>query len=100
MFHALIAFIIAILLVIVHAPMTAYLFVPAFYIGREIAQAEYRYIESHGGCRAACPKFCGFYVSAWTLKSLTDWLLPLMLSLAVWAVQEWTPLLKMLQNLV
>ena len=52
-----------------------------FYLGREIAQAEYRYIEAHGGHRADCPKFCGFTPSAWTTKSLLDCLLPFAVSL-------------------
>ncbi len=55
-----------------------FLFWPvAFYLGREHAQAEYRYIEAHGGHRADCPWWCGFAPSAWTLKGLLDFLLPL-----------------------
>lgn len=48
----------------------------AFYAGRELAQAEYRYIEAHGGKRYDCSWFCGFLPDAWTEKSVLDWLLP------------------------
>ncbi len=55
-----------------------FLFWPvAFYMGREHAQAEYRYIEAHGGHRADCPWRCGFAPSAWTWKGLSDWVCPL-----------------------
>ena len=53
------------------------------FIGREIAQAEYRYIQAHGGKRAACPWWCGFHPSAWNAKALADWLLPLGIALGV-----------------
>ena len=52
-----------------------------FYLGREIAQAEYRYIEAHGRKRVNCPWWCGFMPEAWTLKGLLDWILPLGVSL-------------------
>lgn len=48
----------------------------AFYVGREIAQAEYRYIEKHGGTREKCPWYCGLVPEAWTVKSALDCLLP------------------------
>lgn len=51
--------------------------VAALFAGRELAQAEYRYIKAHGGKRANCPWWCGFAPSAWDIKSLLDWLLPL-----------------------
>lgn len=53
---------------------------PAFYLGREIAQAEYRYIEAHGGKRDDCPIYCGLIPSAWTVKGMLDWILPLCFS--------------------
>lgn len=51
-----------------------------FYVGREIAQAEYRYIEANGGKRYACPWYCGFLSSAWNLKSVLDWGLPMLIA--------------------
>ena len=49
----------------------------AFYIGREITQAEYRVIEQfYDGKRANMPWYGGFEPRAWELKSLLDWILP------------------------
>lgn len=49
----------------------------AFYIGREITQAEYRVIEQfYDGKRANMPWYGGFETRAWTLKSLLDWIFP------------------------
>ena len=52
----------------------------AFYFGREHAQAEYRYIEAHGGKRESCPWYCGFLPEAWTVKGLLDWLFPVVIA--------------------
>lgn len=50
----------------------------AFYVGRELAQAEYRWIERYGlGLRANLPFTGQFDPRVWTLKSLSDMLLPL-----------------------
>lgn len=59
----------------------------AFFFGRELAQAEYRYIEAHGGERYACPWYCGFMLEAWTLKAVFDWFLPLVAACAVYAAR-------------
>jgi hypothetical protein len=49
----------------------------AFFIGREITQAEYRNIEhNYGGKRANMPWYGGFQKQAWTAKGLLDWILP------------------------
>lgn len=53
----------------------------AFFIGRELAQSEYRYIEANGGKRYECPWYCGLIPSAWTLKGLLDWVLPLIIAI-------------------
>lgn len=52
-----------------------------FFLGREIAQAEYRYIQANGGKRYDCPWYCGMIPSAWTLKSVLDWLLPMIIAI-------------------
>lgn len=50
----------------------------AFFVGREHAQAEYRWIDAYGGGqRANMPWWGGFDPKVWNLKSLCDWLLPL-----------------------
>jgi len=51
----------------------------AFYIGREHAQAEYRWIKSFGeGKRSNMPAWGGFDPRVWTgnYASLADWLVP------------------------
>jgi len=56
----------------------------AFFIGREITQAEYRNIEHHyGGKRANMPWYGGFQKQAWTTKGLLDWILPTAVTVAV-----------------
>lgn len=54
----------------------------ALYLGREEAQAEQRYIDTHGGHRDKCPWYCGLLPESWTLKGLLDFLLPLAVSIA------------------
>ena len=58
-----------------------------FYMGREHAQAEYRWIERYGsGQRANMPWWGGFDPKVWNLKSLTDWLLPCLTAIALGTV--------------
>jgi hypothetical protein len=47
-----------------------------FYLGREIAQAEYRVIEQYYGKRSKMPWWGAFQRRAWNRKSILDWLLP------------------------
>lgn len=82
MTHALIASAWCLACIALGLPWPCFFWTPAWYCGREAAQAEYRYIEAHGGKRAACPWWCGLCPSAWTAKGLLDWLLPLAASLA------------------
>lgn len=53
-------------------------FAGAFYfIGREYAQAEYRYIQKFaGGKRSNMPYFGGFSPKAWELDALLDFIIP------------------------
>lgn len=49
-----------------------------FYLGREITQAEYRWISTYGdGKRANMPFWGGFDPAVWSLKSLGDAFLPI-----------------------
>lgn len=80
MVHVLITFGFIGMVICFHLPEWCIWLAPGFFIGRELAQAEYRYIKTHGGKRANCPWYCGFLPSAWTLKSLLDWVLPLIVS--------------------
>ena len=64
------------------------MFWPAsYYFGREMAQAEYRYIEAHGGKRANCPWYCGLLPESWTAKSVVDCVLPLVVGVVAVVVQ-------------
>lgn len=64
--------------------------IAAFYCGREHAQAEYRAIKSfYGGKRANAPWWCGFEPRAWGIKSLLDWLGPLMVAAALIGLNDW-----------
>ena len=89
MIHALVTAGICIPCLFLRTPWAIFLLPAAFYLGREIAQAEYRYIEAHGGKRADCPWWCGFALSAWDAKSLLDCLLPLAVS-AIFTAAYWT----------
>ena len=82
MTHALLTGAWCLACIVLGFPLPCLLFAPAFYAGREHAQAEHRYIEAHGGKRSGCPWWCGLCPSAWTAKGLLDWLLPLATSLA------------------
>lgn len=49
----------------------------ALFIGREHAQAEYRWIDSRGyGKRSNLPWYGGFDVAVWDMASLLDWIVP------------------------
>ena len=53
------------------------------YMGREHAQAEYRWIERFGaGRRANMPWYGGFDVKVWTKKSVLDFMAPAVLTTA------------------
>lgn len=55
-----------------------------FFVGRELTQAEYRWIEKYGaGLRANMPWYDRFDPRVWDVHSLTDWILPVLLTLAV-----------------
>ena len=59
----------------------------AFYCGREHAQAEYRAIKSfYGGKLANAPWWCGFARRVWGVKSLADWLGPVVVAALAMAV--------------
>ena len=60
------------------------LIIAAVYIGREHAQAEYRWINTYGrGFRRNMPWWGGFDHKVWNLKSLLDWFLPLIVAVAI-----------------
>lgn len=51
----------------------------AFFIGREHAQAEERYIEANGGIRyhtPVAPEWAVFHLKWWNRDALLDWITP------------------------
>lgn len=59
----------------------------ALFVGREIAQAEYRWIERFGhGRRANLPLLGGFDRRVWNAKSLLDWIAPAVAVVALAAI--------------
>lgn len=63
----------------------------ALFIGREHAQAEYRWIDLYGEHhRALMPWYGGLDARVWNVKSLLDWLAPLLSTLAVAALVQGT----------
>ena len=48
----------------------------AYWLGREMAQAEERYMSMHRTNRAGSPWWMAFKREAWTAKGLLDWALP------------------------
>jgi hypothetical protein len=54
------------------------LFAAGYYIGREMAQAEYRVIQKfYDGKRANMPWYGAFERRAWNVKSILDFVLPI-----------------------
>ena len=83
------AFCIAVLPLCIIYPQTmlACFFPACFYIGREETQAEQRYISAHGGHRDDCPWYCGLLPESWNRKSMMDWILPLLVSIAFFSLE-------------
>lgn len=58
----------------------------AFFIGREHAQAEERYIEANGGRRyhtPVAPEWAVFNLKWWDRDALLDWILPTLVVVSV-----------------
>ena len=54
------------------------LFASGYYIGREMAQAEYRVIQNfYNGKRVNMPWYGAFERRAWNVKSILDFVLPI-----------------------
>lgn len=87
MIHAAISLLFCLFVAATHGNSEA-LFLPAiWYMGREFAQAEYRYIAAYcGGKRANMPWYGGFLPDAWTVKGVLDWLLPSLVCLGMWTL--------------
>jgi hypothetical protein len=63
------------------------LLMASHYIGRELTQAEYRWIAAYGsGLRANMPWWGRFDPRVWNVKSLSDWLSPLIAAMVVYFI--------------
>ena len=68
-----------------HFPRWTFLWPGVFYVSREFAQAEYRYILKFcNGSFSQMPTFAGFDPVVWNTKSFLDWILPVIVSLIFW----------------
>ncbi|WP_019933844.1 hypothetical protein [Oceanimonas smirnovii] len=62
----------------------------AFWLGREHAQAEYRWLAAHNANRARMPWYAGFLPASWSRDSLIrDLLLPTAAALALCLAGWW-----------
>ena len=85
MIHAGLSLIFCVVVTLARLPSSLYLWPAVFYLSREFAQAEYRYVLRHcHGSFAEMPTLAGFYPESWNTKSLLDFLLPLLVSLVFW----------------
>lgn len=83
--HAVIALIMMVPFVLLGIPAAGAAFSIAFFLGREHAQAEDRYIKANGGTRASVPKppeFACLNKKYWSTDSLLDFIVPTIVSLA------------------
>lgn len=58
-----------------------------FFFGREVAQAEYKWIEHNGGLRSKMPNFKGLDVTKWSTDAVLDVLVPTALMIATYLVK-------------
>jgi hypothetical protein len=60
------------------------LFASGYYLGREMAQAEYRVIQKfYDGRRSKMPWYGAFEPRGWDRKSMLDWILPTTVTIAI-----------------
>lgn len=58
--------------------------ISTYFVGREIAQAEYRWIEHYGsGLRENMAWFRRFDPRVWDFKSLADWIGPVIVTFGI-----------------
>ncbi len=81
MIHALIAAAIAVVLGFFSCWLA--LLPGVFFFGREVGQAERRYLLNHDNSYHKSPWYCGFLPESWNRKSLLDFALPLLVSIII-----------------
>lgn len=88
MIHALASLAFCLAACFLGLPSACFLLPAALYAGREHAQAEERWMRARDLNRASSPWWMGFAPSAWTAKSLLDWILPLLACCSAAIVRE------------
>ena len=87
MIHAILSSIFCGCMLYFRRPSWTCLWPAIFYISREFAQAEYRYVIKHcHGSFKTMPTFAGFYPEVWNMKSMLDWIIPLLVCLIFWEI--------------
>ena len=89
MIHAMITSIYSCVWIVLALPVYGLVLPAGFYIGRELAQAEYRYIEYYcNNKRSDMPWYAPWTLKAWKTqqgtiywKSILDWVLPSIVSI-------------------
>lgn len=81
MIHGLITLAWCVLCAVLRLPWPFFFWPVGFYLGREFAQAEEKYMRARDLNRAKTPWWMGFAPSAWDLKSLSDVVCPLVSAL-------------------
>ena len=76
MTHALIAPVWCLLCIFAGLPWPFFFWPAAFYMGREHAQAEYRWLTARDMKRSLAPWWIGFSPDAWDAKAVLDFALP------------------------
>lgn len=69
----------------------------AFFLGREVAQNEYRWIQSHGGLRSNMPTMAGF--EEWSRDSALDAAVPaLACTVFFFGARYFQPIMEMIRE--
>lgn len=67
------------------------LFSSGYFLGREMAQAEYRVIQKYyDGRRSKMPWYGAFEARGWDKKSMLDWILPATVTIAIALIKSYT----------
>lgn len=67
------------------------LFASGYYIGREMAQAEYRVIQKYyDGRRSKMPWYGAFEARGWDKKAMLDWILPAIVTMTIALIKSYT----------
>lgn len=88
MIHGLVTLAWCVLCAVLRLPWPFFFWPVALYLGREHAQAEERWMRARDLNREKSPWWMGYAPSAWTLKSLSDVICPLVAALSFAIARE------------